>query len=368
MRFSQRWLIAVVTGCAVAAFGSFSALVIQEGGLVSFLFHIDEFRVNHLRGVGPYMLGMSTMNAGFLVTYMASQLGLVSGWWAVLTLLASVSVGLAGAYRHLAVEAFAAWLVLRDRFQSFRPARVRGRRIIAVYALVFVTLNILYVAFRDGRGDVVGGIGERDLGELVFQNFFARFHGTESLARVVEYTDANGYTGGPEVFKSFALAWVPRAIWEDKPTSIGAIENVMLYPEIYRNYEESGAAIPSLAGELYWTGGPMCLIAGFGLFGWICAYADRVLARRSDFTSVGLYVYCFSFFLYVNETLTLHVFRFIQGAGVWLTIAYICRRTVWLGGVRGAFLRVRQQELSVAQMSVTVYNEGSEATSRAPTD
>lgn len=320
-------LVAIMSLLSLVAGICFLSLASRAASVWEFIENIDDFRVTELRGTSPLYFGMTFMFMVFLVTCITSLRGDIPKIWSALTLAATVVMGFAAAYRHMAVQAVITWLVLQYYFtKKVQPWKLW------VMVIIFLSANIWYVAFRVGRGDVGKTLhGDTTWSRIIFDNLLGRFHGTESVARIVEATNETGYDGGQYYLKNLLVFWVPRQLWDAKPDPLGAIINVTFFPELYHDLRQTGASITSLIGALYWIGGPYGVCIGMAFLGFWCGRADDSILRNPSFINIGVYVNVFVFFLFVNEGLDLHLPRLLITLVQWWLVAILCEQT---GAVR----------------------------------
>ena len=298
------------SGRLVACAGALTAIgmiafffLTRNLGLQYFILHIDEFRNKNLLGAGylTSMMSLMAVASGALTCRYYENRSLP--WFVYSYSAVAVVILLLGANRHAAVTAIVFWLVARH--YMVKRFHLSARTIALV--LVLWLLNVSYVYFRR-----YGGFSELSgvtAGRVLFLTI-PRFTGAESLARVVDFTQVQGFHGGEHLLSDLVFGWVPRVLWAGKPLSAGLVANTTFFPDVFRG-GETGAAVPTLIGELYWIGGIWVVVAGMWCLGRFCRICYRRLERGTDANAVFLYGLQFMFAFFVNETLSLHLFRFL---------------------------------------------------------
>jgi len=311
----------VIAALSLLSVISFIRLVTASGGLTDFLASTEQFRNFHLLGTGYLMWGMNLMYLAFVAAYIARLREKRGRFLAPALLAGSVAMGMLGAFRHMAVESFASWLVIRH----YAARRVKLRAWMAAAAVAFLLLNGIYVMLRSARWDVGLALSRiAGLGDAVFYGIFSRFHGAESAARIVEGCDAIGFPGGRFLLTDLLAFPIPRFLWDDKPTSFGAAVNVTFFRESFTDPRQTGAAVSSLIGSLYFIGGLTAVLVGMLLIGALLAAGQYLVKRRQDLLGLGVYVQVYIFALFVNESLDLHFIRLVYRTLLWLTLLLLC--------------------------------------------
>ncbi len=300
--WSSGRLVACAAGLTAIGMVGFFFLT-RDLGFWYFVTHIDKFRNTGLLGIGYLMAMISTMAvaSGALTCHYYENRSLP--WFVYSYSAVVVAVLLLGASRHAAVTAIVFWLVARH--YMFKRFHLSGRTVALV--LILWVLNVSYIYFRR-----YGGFSELSgvtAGRVLFLTI-PRFTGSESLARVVDFTQVQGFHGGEHLLSDLVFGWVPRVLWPGKPLSAGLVANTTFFPEAFRG-GETGAAVPTLIGELYWIGGIWAVLGGMWCLGRFCRDCYRRLEHGTDANAVFLYGLQFMFAFFVNETLSLHLSRYL---------------------------------------------------------
>jgi hypothetical protein len=291
-------LTVAITGYVVVGTVAFFMLMGTNGGFYHFVTDILRFQNEELSGKSVYDVGVQCFYIAFLLSLCAS----LKNWGytvvSPILLVVTVLVGVASAYRPMAMQAVMTWFVLRHYVKRRYKLNVK----IALIVIAGLTLNIGYVAFREGQGDVILSLERSDsISSIVFENFFGRFCGTESIARIVDVTEATGFTGAVPFVGTVIVFWIPRAFWAAKPTHFGVMSNLTFYPEIFGNTGETSGIVTTFIGSLYWIGGIPAIGVGMVLMGSLLGWADRMILVRRDVAALGLYAIIFAFACYINE-------------------------------------------------------------------
>lgn len=315
--FLVYWGSLTVSGCAVAW------LVSLHGGFSYFIQNIDLLRTTEARGWGVFLFPIMASQIGLAVFTAYSLKYRRYEWLVALGLLVQIAIALVVGIRTLMIVPIATTLVL---FHLLR-APITPSLKMAGGILLFVIANMVYSVFRSAGFDVGERVADLSLAALVFE-FFGRFHGSESIARIVDVVDRSGFHYGVLTVVDLVVSAVPRVLWLDKPDSLGIQANLMFWPDIFGK-EDTGAAVPTLIGELYWMFGLPAICVGMLAIG-IAFRWQTAIARSRTMRRAVTYAVWFSFALFVNETLNLHLFQFIFRLSVlWLIILFVQhRRTI----------------------------------------
>ena len=292
---------------------AFGAMMVSSGGIVYFVQNIDTLRTTQGAGWGQFLFPIIACQVGFtlfVARWMQARYPLTLP---LIALAAQLGCAFVLGIRMFLVAPIVSFLVCYH-FQV-RPLRLTAR---GAFALVgFIVFNMWYAVFR-GTGKI-GLDAVSDIPADVFViGFFGRFHGGESMARIIEYTDRADFHYGILNVQDFLLSFVPRALMADKPVSIGTVANVTFWPESF-TLTDTGSAVITLFGELYWAFGIPLVLVGLYLHGVAFRRAEREDNAR---TPVRTTVYClmYVYALFVNESLSLHffqlVFRYLALAGI----------------------------------------------------
>ena len=325
---------------ALTSIISFFYLTQTQGGIAQFLSGIDDFRNNHLNGTFLLYLGLYCMYFAFVIVYHSYLKDRRHGKLAFVLFVLAILIGFLGAYRHLAVETAITAAVMRH----YGYKRIALSAKVWLVAVLFACVNMVYVAFRDTRADtsvIVSTFQNRPIVDTLYYEFFFRFNGPEAMARIVDVTDATGYTGAPYIAASLATFWVPRSLWADKPYSATAVANVLFFPESFDDVREGGAAAPTVEGTFYWIAGLPGLLIGMAALGALVAFADGLILRRKDLFGFALYANFFLMAAFISEMVDLHVVRFLMRLMLWAVLFLIC----------GQRLCVREESRTVARHS-----------------
>lgn len=297
---------------------AFFELTEKENGFYYFITHIDAFRNTDLLGTGYLTAIISLAQLASLVMlclHFETKKYRVAAYG--VTLLA-IALSLLGASRHTTVAAVVAYLIVRNYLG--KPLRFNLKTVSAIAVLWL--LNVAYVYFRRFGVSTFEELGQITLGRILFL-IVPRFTGGESLARVVDITGQTGFQGGYFILRDLMASWVPRILWPAKPLSAGLVENTTFFPDAFIG-GETGAAVPTLIGELYWTAGIFGVLIGMFVLGVFFRRAyDLVRAKNKNAIGVYSLVYVFAFF--VNESLSVHLVRFLFQVAVWQAVMLIVR-------------------------------------------
>lgn len=319
----HRRITPVVAMCAIAGCAASLTLMHSYGGPKQFITHLDDFRTLDLGGTGVYFITVRFVYVAFLLSLCVSLRQRTYRKLTPVLLITTMLVGLASADRQLAMEAPLVALVLKHYVKS----RYRVNIKLFFIGLLLVSLNIGYVAFRFGRGDVSLLLqGPQGLSFVIFNGFFERFHGVESAARIVSGTEKTGYDGGIPFIESVALFWMPKKLWPGKPPPFQVLASVNFYPEAFSDIDGHGSEISSLVGGLYWIGGPTAVCFGMGLMGLMLGWADRFIRYQRGILALGVYAHIMIFSFYVNEAPDLYVQKLLQGLSIWTVVCALAIR------------------------------------------
>jgi hypothetical protein len=178
----------------------------------------------------------------------------------------------------------------------------------------------MYVSLRS-TGSLLGFLEftkDLNLSDLAFAGIFSRFTGPESLYRSMEVADSGGPVGPYYLVRDLIYSWIPRSILPDKPETFGFEMNVLLFGDIFSLANAaSGASTPTLVGEAYLIGQLPAVVLIMALVGTILGGAYGWLPFTRSWVALALYSKFCVFAFFVNETLTLHLLRLLQGLAVW---------------------------------------------------
>jgi len=201
------------------------------------------------------------------------------------------------------------WTVIFHRL--VKPIRLTPALFLLVFA--FVYLNITYANFRSGQKD-----GQTNVEVESSLPFFGRFHGPESVVRVLSFTDEQGISYGIPLAISIVTGFVPRVLWPDKPQSAGIIANISFWPEAFGSFDTS-AAVVTLAGELLWHFGLPGIFLGYFFLGYLFGRVQSW--DRKSVWAMFSFLPWYLFASFVNETLSLYLLYLI----ISLTFAAVVR-------------------------------------------
>lgn len=324
----HRLVVAALLLVAIAI-ASFFHLADSQGGAVSFLVNVEDFRNTALAGTGPEYQGMSAAYFAFVLVFSVYVKERRYGILSLLLFALSIVIGLAGAYRHLAVETVLTAAVM---WHYGIKRLTLSWKVFAIIA-VFIFANLAYVFLRDTRADlqaIEGQFQNYPVADSLYYGMFARFNGPEAMSRIVDVTDGTGYTGGPFLVLNMATFWVPRALWTDKPAAMTSESNILFFPESFQFIDQTGAAAPTVEGVFYWIAGPVGLAIGMALLALLFASADQFILRHKDLLGFALYSSLFIFAAFVPETLDLHVGQLVIRTLLWGALLLLCAQKVLL--------------------------------------
>jgi hypothetical protein len=286
----------------LVATGSFVAMMRGSGGLAYYIQNIDLLRTTAASGWGAYLFPLMASQVALLVVTthaVAARRGL---HLVALGTATQVAFALAIGIRHFLIAPIVG--VLLAIHHLWTPVRLSAKTI-GVFVL-FAVFNMWYAVFRTfgfGANDALANIDAQSLA----YNLVGRFHGGESMARIVAGVDRDGFQYGVLVVRDWWLGVIPRALWADKPPSSGIIANVTFWPDNF-TLTDTGAAVVTLFGELYWVLGVPAVCLGLFVIGRAFRRQLRAVATR-DPRSVARYAIWFTFALFVNESLSLQLFH-----------------------------------------------------------
>ena len=293
-----RALLVATVGVTLLAF---SAMMASSGGIVYFLTNIDLLRTTQAAGWGIFVFPIIASQIGItLVTarYMEERRSLALP---ILGTVVQLACGFVIGIRALLIAPIVSYLFCYHVHR--RPIRFTAK--VALGAVAFLVFNMWYAVFR-GSGELDLNVLEKIPLDLFVIGLFGRFHGGESMSRIITVTDLQGYNYGLVNLQDFFVSFLPRALFPDKPPSAGVLANTTFWPELF-SADDTGAAVPTLFGEAYWAMGvPMILLV---------LYLHGVVFRRIEGEMVGrnpiqttVYSAFFVYALLVNETFGLHFF------------------------------------------------------------
>ena len=308
LRISYGKYLIVLFGLVATGVVAFVLLAYSQGGLAFLVTHIDEIRTQKLWGLGPFFYGLNLISIAFLLSYAVALVHGYTRWLPAVLFFLSLFVSFAGAFRHMMFYTVAYALVLRHYLRA--PFQTRR---LALIAIVVLLTNALYVTYRVGRpqeltdapSEIAHVFEQKGYTRATMDALFPRFHGTGSLARVVEKVPAVGHQWGKYFVTDLLFFPVPRALWPEKPVSSGIQFNRLFYNDIIPR-DETSAIVPTLLGELYWMFGLPGILAGTCLFGASCRALYCYMVANRSLASVVLYSVGFWGLVLANETLSLH--------------------------------------------------------------
>lgn len=211
----------------------------------------------------------------------------------------------------------------------------RGHKVSMRYVRQVIVLVLLLIVLFPLFSVIRGGVGNLGTTLSRTSNFWknptALFHlvegrqyGLDSLVLVINRASKDeNYTLGSEL-SLVAVAWIPRAIWPDKPIiSVGKIFYKKFFPPIYN---KGTAAAVTLPGEFYWDLGLGGVIMGMLLIGVLWRFLFEYLVRpKGNLSNILVVSSMFLlFFGAVEQTLvsllTMHLFQFLVVAFITLGI------------------------------------------------
>ncbi len=308
VRISYGKYLIILFGLVVTGLVAFVLLAYSQGGLVFLVTHIDEIRTQKLWGLGPFFYGLNLISIAFLLSYAVALVHGHTRWLPAVLFCFSLFVSFAGAFRHMMFYTVVYALVLRHYLRaSFQIRRL------ALIAVVVLFANVLYVTYRVGRpqeltdapSEIAHVFERKGYTRATMDALFPRFHGTGSLARIVEKVPVVGHQWGKYFVSDLLYFPIPRALWPEKPVSSGIQFNRLFYNDIIPR-EETSAVVPTLLGELYWMFGLPGILAGMCFSGASCRALYCYLVANRSLATVVLYSVGFWGLVLANETLSLH--------------------------------------------------------------
>lgn len=130
--------------------------------------------------------------------------------------------------------------------------------------------------------------------DVLLETVRERVDMTEILSSQVAYQpDIEPYAYGETVLSAF-FTLIPRVLWPDKPQVAGGSTFVSQYSGVLRPFDDSTSIGLPYPFELYANGGPILVIVGLALIGYICARLELrlIMPQRSlgAFWSLALVV------------------------------------------------------------------------------
>lgn len=209
--------------------------------------------------------------------------------------------------------------------------RIRLKKIMVFVFIVVVSIPIFNI-YRGVKGvQDIGDVGANAVASLdvksTVRHVISRFYGIDSLTYIIRDTpNVMDYQLGGTVFP-IAVAWIPRAMWEDKPIiSFGKI-----FSETYFNEYFSGtgtSASPTILGEAYinWH------IAGMLVLSFLCGIVIRapyvyLIRRHFGGPSVFIYSQLFMYlFIFWESSIAGLIARVLALLVLWLSVAALLGR------------------------------------------
>lgn len=285
-------------GCVAITGTAFAAMMASTGGVLYFVQNIDTLRTTAAEGWGVYLLPIQACHVGFVLYAAHAMARRESLLLPFAALLLQLVIGFVIGQRIMLIAPLAGFVLCYHR--HVRPIRVTWR--LATGILAFLAFNMWYTAFR-GSGSVGLDAFSNVPVQVVLIAVFGRFHGAESLARIVDYTDHQGFHFGIPYVGDYLAQFVPRFLYPEKAT-IAYTENVTFFPEAFSG-GETGSAVPSLMGEVYWAFGLVGIVLVLYLHGRLFRRIEED-SRRSSPVQTAIYWSFFVYALFVNETITFH--------------------------------------------------------------
>lgn len=277
-------------------------LFVSASGGLQLILHIDDFRSKSLAGAGPYFTGLNLLSFAFLLAMLRDCLRRTVSMSTIGLFGLAVLLSLLCGFRHM----FVASIVFFAISYHYAYKRITLNARFFVVAFAFIAANFLYVSFRS-TGNIWELFTQPDtFASVLWNGFFCRFHGLESVVRVIHATNDNDYLGVWPAWQNFLNSFVPRKLFPEKPLSLGIVGNLKFFGDAFTE-SDTGACVPTLLGDLYWIGGIGAVAVGTFVLGSIAQIA-RFLSSISVSGVMGvvLYAQLFIFFFFVNEDLFLH--------------------------------------------------------------
>lgn len=196
-----------------------------------------------------------------------------------------------------------------------------------IFLLVIVSMNFI-MDFRNSgflKGmDSYNNKGAYEIEQTFNQKIVSNFTDEGLLrnaAMITDYTNNNGFTYGKS-FGFLAIFWVPRTIWEGKPTQI----DHWLIRKYTAEYDNSGHSTASgFMGEIYMDFGKYITPFLMVVFGWFLSFLNYKylhIRRKSDYASVVINgsILAWIFFMVRSVLTSSYIFIFIIAG------AYILRK------------------------------------------
>jgi len=267
-------------------FISYYALVESFGGWIYYVFHKQETLT--APGQGYLLLGVSLILIAFAMklthTFESGKRGyVVYGLLLPILLAIGFFSGSKGAFLMPILVAIVATHYLKGK--------IRLRHIVSLALFVFLLFPVFNTYRHYSDSDSVQ-VTQEDL----IRHAMSRFYGIDSLAIIIRDTPAvMDYQHGKTVLPLF-VTWIPRQIWEDKPTiSFGKVFAEEYLGEFFAGTGTS--ASPTLLGEAYLNWHLVGLL--------LIAFLSGVIIRLSyvwliqlNFGAPAVFIYC-QFFLYL---------------------------------------------------------------------
>lgn len=164
---------------------------------------------------------------------------------------------------------------------AFLMGAFRNRRRTRTWMVLLVVAMVVVFPYSDVFRTSTGGSNQSALTDNLTLN--GDYDAFAQLVNTVAYVDREGATDGRQAL-GVLLFWVPRSIWETKPTDTG-----ILLAE-YNNYDFTNLSAPIWA-EMYINGRWLAVIVGSVLLGFALGVAGARTAvhdRENSVAAIGL--------------------------------------------------------------------------------
>lgn len=159
-------------------------------------------------------------------------------------------------------------MIVITAFWILRERKIAIGRLGVVAILGFISIGILgefrKTNWRNPNWVTYEAFTEADLGSAItssYESIAARRSQSVTVAIVANVPENVDYLYGRNYF-DYLIRFVPRAIWKDKPRSMGLHCARVFYGRV-----DTGGIPPGSIGEAYWSGGPVGVLIVFFLWG-----------------------------------------------------------------------------------------------------
>ncbi len=287
-----------------------------RGGIGLHLTSLGHGRFRELAGLGP-IVGMTDIGAIAVYVWIAARPNdakspIFLTCLALVTATQFVSNGSRGSALTVLLVVAIIW--------SLRQRRIPWKIGFILLPLMFASIGLLGAArtaawSNSTAGEALSNTGWGESVQLAQEEIADR---QESSANIPVIEQGFAVTDGPMYGKTYlpaVAAWVPRALWPDKPRGTGSI-----YSQLFLHESSEGAGIPvSAQAEMYWNFGWPGVILLSIIYGGLLKMAYNFMWRRyPDPFAITFYVIFLTNFQFATRSLI----AFQQQAGL-LFFSYV---------------------------------------------